>query len=63
MLVPQHVEQRHLHQRDGANVRTLLRMATINGMHGLQLDALDATFAPGAAPGAPGPASSPVSWA
>jgi cytosine/adenosine deaminase-related metal-dependent hydrolase len=44
-------EMRHLHRRDAVDPRLLLRMATVNGMHALGLPAIEATFAPGAAPG------------
>ncbi|QNN23580.1 amidohydrolase family protein [Planctomycetales bacterium ZRK34] len=44
-------EMRHLYQRDKTDPQTLLKMATINGMRGLQFDGREATFAPGARSG------------
>lgn len=44
-------EMRLLYQRDRTDPQLLLKMATVNGMRGLQMDEADATFAPGATAG------------
>lgn len=44
-------EMRRLYQRDRTEPQTLLKMATTNGLRGLQMDPLDASLSPGSSTG------------
>ncbi len=39
-------QMRHLYRKDGTDPQTLLKMATLNGMHALELRQADASFSP-----------------